>query len=74
MVNTGKNEAKWRSNYQQLRRFIEENGHLPNKYKIENRKLLNWWKYNQRLIKQEKLTENKTMLLKELGKMRNNTL
>lgn len=74
MANTGKNEAKWHSNYQQLKSFIEEYGHLPNKYKIENRKLLNWWKYNQKLIKQEKLTEGKAMLLKELGEMRNNTL
>ena len=74
MTNTGKNEAKWHSNYQQLKAFIEENGHLPNKYKIENRKLLNWWKYNQKLIKQEKLTEDKALLLKKLGEMRNSGL
>ena len=59
MANTGKNEAKWQTNYEQLKAFIEENGHLPNKKKIENRKLLNWWKYNQKLVRQEKLSEEK---------------
>ena len=44
--------------------------HLPNKKKVENRGLLNWWKYNQRLIKQGKLAVERVQLLSELSKMR----
>lgn len=70
MAQAGKNEAKWQSNYEQLKAFIEENGHLPNKKKIDNRKLLNWWKYNQKLAHQGKLSEAREELLKHLGNMR----
>ena len=37
-------DEQWYNNYALLKAFIEETGHLPNKKKVENRGLLNWWK------------------------------
>jgi len=66
----GKTEDKWNANYDVLKAFVETYRHLPNKKKVENRGLLNWWKYNQRLIKQGKLAVERVQLLSELSKMR----
>ena len=65
-----KNEQKWQENYVQLKRYIEERRHLPDKKKVEFRGLLNWWKYNKKLIKQGKLDKDRMMLLQELSDMR----
>lgn len=65
-----KNEEKWRNHYNELRQYILSNGHLPDKKKIENRALLNWWKYNKKCIKQGKLDTDKILLLQELSNMR----
>ena len=64
------NEQKWQENYAQLKRYIEEHRHLPDKKKVEFRGLLNWWKYNKKLIKQGKLDKDRMMLLQELSDMR----
>lgn len=63
------NEQKWQENYAQLKRYIEEHRHLPDKKKVEFRGLLNWWKYNKKLIKQGKLDPDRMMLLQELSEM-----
>lgn len=65
-----KNEEKWHNHYNELRQYILSNGHLPDKKKIENRALLNWWKYNKKCIKQGKLDTDKIQLLQELSNMR----
>ena len=44
-----KNEERWLLNYNLLREYILEHHFLPGKKKVENRGLLNWWKYNKRL-------------------------
>ena len=64
------NEQKWQENYAQLKRYIEEHRHLPDKKKVEFRGLLNWWKYNKKLIKQGELDPDRMMLLQELSEMR----
>ena len=47
-----------------------EHHHLPSKKRVENRGLLNWWKYNQKRLRQGKLIEDQVAKLKELGEMR----
>lgn len=66
----GKNEERWTENYEALKAFVEVYRHLPNKKKVENRGLLNWWKYNQRLKKQGKLNAERIKLLNELSELR----
>lgn len=63
-------EEMWLEKYVLLKQFIEKNGHLPNKKKVENRGLLNWWKYNMKLVKQGRLDGERLRLLQELSDMR----
>ena len=65
-----KNDTRWLENYEQLKLFIQEHGHLPNKKKVENRGLLNWWKYNQKLIRRGALDEERCQMLQRLSDMR----
>ena len=69
-IHNGQNWGQVNANYDALKAFVETYRHLPNKKKVENRGLLNWWKYNQRLIKQGKLAVERVQLLGELSKMR----
>lgn len=57
-------------NYNMLMAYVKEHHHLPDKKKVENRGLLNWWKYNKKCIKQDKLDERKVAMLVELSNMR----
>ncbi len=65
-----KRESIWYTKYLELKEYVEDNKHLPNKKKIENRGLLNWWKYNQKIIKEGKLPKEKINLLSEIDKLR----
>ena len=65
-----KNETRWLENYEQLKLFIQEHGHLPNKKKVENRGLLNWWKYNQKLIRRGAHDEERCQMVQRLSDMR----
>ncbi|MCI6743798.1 MAG: helicase associated domain-containing protein, partial [Paraprevotella sp.] len=56
--------------YELLKAYVKENKHLPGKRRVENRGLLNWWKYNRKLILQGKLDKKRVQMLDELGQMR----
>lgn len=63
-------ELKWQRNYEQLKQYITLHHHLPDKKKVENRGLLNWWKYNKKLIKQGRLPHEQLLMLQQLNEMR----
>ena len=65
----GREEA-WNKNYKALKAYVEEHKQFPDKKKVENRSLLNWWKYNKKRMKQGAMTEDKQALLIELSNMR----
>lgn len=64
------NEERWQQKYMLLKQYIESHGHLPDKKKVENRGLLNWWKYNKKCVKQGSLDEKRVQMLKQLSEMR----
>lgn len=64
------NETKWLAKYQQLKDYVEQHHQLPDKKKVENRGLLNWWKYNKKLIKQGRLPHEQLLMLQQLNEMR----
>ena len=66
-----KREENWLDRYEALKNYIEEHKQLPNKKKMENRGLLNWWKYNKQCMKQGTLDDEKVRMLTELSNMRN---
>jgi hypothetical protein len=64
------NEERWMEHYSLLKKYVSEHGHLPDKKKVENRGLLNWWKYNKKRAKQGLLPLDRLALLKTLSDMR----
>lgn len=65
-----KNEENWFSNYEALKTYILERGHLPDKHVVENRSLLSWAKYQRKKIKEGTLDEDKLLLFDQLMGMR----
>lgn len=63
-------EETWNKKYQALKAYVEEYKQFPDKKKVENRALLNWWKYNKKRMMQGVMTEDKQALLLELSNMR----
>ena len=57
---TSRNEEKWNANYLALKEYIL----------VENRGLLNWWKYNKKCGKLGKLSEGRADMLQILSDMR----
>ena len=47
-----KNEENWLANYEALKAYILERGHLPDKHVKTNRSLLSWAKYQRKKIKE----------------------
>mgnify|MGYP004539509795 CR=1 FL=1 len=69
-MKVSKREQNWQEHYAQLLAYVQEHRHLPDKRKVENRGLLNWWKYNRKLILQGKLDAHHIQLLDQLSRMR----
>ena len=65
-----RNEQKWHENYERLKAYIVEHHHLPDKKKVENRGLLNWWKYNRKLVKLGIMDSERMAMLEHLSNMR----
>lgn len=70
MEKLSRRESIWNTRYAELKAYIEEFSQLPDKRRVDNRALLNWWKYNRRLLKKGKLDEERMLLITNLGNMR----
>lgn len=66
------NEGKWRANYEALKAYILERGHLPDKHVVENRAFLSWAKYQRKKIKEGTLDAEKLELFESLLSTRSN--
>ena len=67
-----KNDERWMVNYEVLKTYIEDHGHLPDKHKIESRGLLSWAKYQRKKIKEGTLDAEKRELFESLLASRSN--
>lgn len=65
-----KNDENCLANYEALKTYIEEYHHLLDKYRVENRGLLSWWKYQMKKKKAGTLTEEQERMLQELAESR----
>ena len=63
---TSKNDSYWFKNYEALKAYILERGHLPDKHVVENRALLSWAKYQRKKIKEGTLDAEKLELFESL--------
>ena len=71
-IMASKNDAKWYQNYEALKVYILERGHLPDKHVKTNRSLLSWAKYQRKKIKEGTLGAEKRELFESLLATRSN--
>ena len=67
-------ERNCKSKYEELKAYILEHKHLPSKKKQENRNLVNWWKYNRKLVNRGTISQERLELLRDLAAMRETSL
>ncbi len=63
-------EETWLLNYAKLMAYVVDHRQLPDKKKVENRGLLNWWKYNIKQLKQGKMDATRSRMLAVLSDAR----
>ena len=63
---SSKNDSNWYQNYEALKTYILERGHLPDKHVVENRALLSWAKYERKKIKEGTLDAEKRVQFESL--------
>lgn len=63
---TSKTDSNWYRNYDALKAYILQRGHLPDKHVVENRALLSWAKYQRKKIKEGTLDAEKLELFESL--------
>ena len=61
-----KQDDLWNDKYEQIVQFLETNHRRPSKYDLEDHAMLNWIKYNKKLLKRGKLTPERRMKLAHL--------
>ena len=59
-------DTNWHQNFEALKAYILQRGHLPDKHVVENRALLSWAKYQRKKIKEGTLDEEKRALFEAL--------
>lgn len=61
-----KTDSNWYRNYDALKAYILQRGHLPDKHVVENRAVLFWAKYQRKKIKEGTLDEEKREMFEAL--------
>ena len=69
---TSKIDTNWHQNFEALKAYIQERGHLPDKHVVENRALLLLAKYQRKKIKEGTLDEEKLEMFEALLTARSN--
>ena len=69
-MKVSKREQNWQEHYAQLLAYVREHRHLPDKRKVENRGLLNWWKYNKKQLKAGVIDDTRKRMLEVLSSTR----
>lgn len=64
------NEERWALFISELRAYILEHHHFPDKHKVENRGLLNQVKYARKKVKEGKLRDDQVQELEEILNLR----
>ena len=57
-----KRETAWKKNYEALWAFVSDNHRGPTRHHIEEMHMLNWLKYNRKMLNKEKLSPERKEL------------
>ncbi|MBO4963807.1 MAG: helicase associated domain-containing protein [Prevotella sp.] len=60
-------EENWNIRLAEVWEFVKKNQRFPSRHHIEEHTLLNWLKYNRKLVNQNKLDAGRAAKFKELG-------
>lgn len=66
----GQRDVNWHFKYRSVWTFVQIHRRYPSRHHPEEHILLNWMKYNRRLINKGLLSEDKIQLLKKLEELR----
>ncbi len=66
----GQRDVNWHFKYRSVWTFVQIHRRYPSRHHPEEHILLNWMKYNRRLINKGLLSEDKILLLKKLEELR----
>lgn len=59
-------KERWEQNFAAVKQFIEKKKCLPSKHRVEDHRLLNWIKYNRKLIAQDRLLPERRKKFEQL--------
>ena len=65
-------DTNWHQNFEALKAYILQRGHLPDKHVVENRALLSWAKYQRKKSKEGTLDAEKREMFEALLATRSN--
>ena len=52
-------DLSWKKNYDEVWEFVSKNHRGPSRHHIEERKMLNWLKYNRKLLNRDTISDSK---------------
>lgn len=61
----------WMRHYNELVEFVKVHGRYPSRHHIEEHRLLNWLKYQRKVMKGEGADERKKQLIMDVEQLRN---
>lgn len=59
-------EEHWQRHYKQIMEFMEQTHRRPSRHRVEEHRMLNWLKYNKKLIAKGQLSAERVKLFNEL--------
>ena len=59
-------DERWRTNYNEVKTFIENNHRNLSKYDLEERRLYTWMKHNRKILNADGMSEPRLSLFREL--------
>lgn len=66
----GIRSSKWKRRYEMLLQFVREHQRYPSRHHVEEHQLLNWLKYNRKLINKGELDPERVKLIEQLQSLR----
>ena len=61
-----KRDESWNKKYNELWQFVADHRRGPTRHHLEEKRMLNWLKYNRKLLNKDELSPEKKLLIERL--------
>ena len=61
-----KQDDRWMEHYTEVMTYMEQHQRRPSKHREDDHQMLNWIKYNKKLIARDKLSAQRVQLFRQL--------